>query len=70
LSEFDLERAVKERKLDPRGIKVMELYKMLKEESRSKVTKDEVMALIKHITENSGDAQRMDSSDEIDLNDL
>ena len=47
-----------------------QLYQILKEESNSKVTLDEVKTLVKHVRDKSGTAQRVGSSEDVDINDL
>lgn len=54
LSDFDLDRAVQERHFDPTCLPVKDLYCILKEESNSRVTLDEVKTLVKHVRDKSG----------------
>jgi len=70
LSDFDLEREVSERKLNPHSVPVSQLYQILKEQSNSRVTLDEVKSLVKHVRDKSGVAQRLGGNDDIDINDL
>ena len=70
LSEFDLEREVSDRKLNPKSVPVSQLYQILKEQSNSRVTLDEVKNLAKHVRDKSSVAQRVGSNDDIDINDL
>ncbi len=70
LSDFELEREVIDRKLNPKSVPVSQLYQILKEQSNSRVTLDEVKNLAKHVRDNSGVAQRLGSHDDIDINDL
>ena len=70
LSDFDLEREVSERKLNPHSVPVSQLYQILKEQPNSRVTLDEVKSLVKHVRDKSGVAQRLGGNEDIDINDL
>lgn len=66
--DIDFERAAIDRKLNPRKLALNQVYLIVKEEAAgSKVTLDEVKALLRFVRDKKGDEA---TSDDIDVNDI